>query len=49
MASDLEKKREEVKKLYPQSKSWIRRVNKMSADQVVAIYLRYRAQGKLGK
>lgn len=47
MASDQE--REELKKLYPGNKRWAEKVNKMSEEQVTAIYLRYRSEGKLGK
>jgi hypothetical protein len=46
---DIEKKREELKKLYPKSKGWVDRVNRMSAAQVTAVYLDKKAKGKLGK
>lgn len=38
--------REMLKKAYP-SKSWARRVDKMSDSQIAAIFLRLRAQGKV--
>lgn len=41
--------REELKKAYPNSKQWHEKVEKMSADQVTAIYIRLRSQGKLGR
>lgn len=40
--------REELKKAYP-SQRWAEKVDKMSAQQVTAIYIRLRAQGKLGR
>lgn len=40
--------REEIKKAYPKSKNWHARVDKMSEQQVIAIYIRMKAQGKLG-
>lgn len=40
-------KREELKKAYPNSKSWWARVDKMSESQVVAIYLKLKRQGKV--
>lgn len=41
--------REELKKAYPNSQRWHERVDKMPPDQVTAIYIRLRSQGKLGK
>lgn len=41
--------REELKKAYPKSKQWHEKVDNMSPGQVTAIYIRLRAQGKLGK
>lgn len=38
--------REQLKKVYP-SKTWARKVDKMTDDQVVAIYLRLKSQNKL--
>lgn len=49
MASDLDQKREELKKVYPENSSWADKVNKMSLEQVTAIYLRFRSEGKLRK
>ncbi len=41
--------REELKKAYPGSGQWCAKVDAMSPEQVTAIYIRLRAQGKLGK
>ncbi len=41
--------REELKKAYPNSRDWHEKVNKMSSEQVTAIYIRLKAQGKLGR
>jgi hypothetical protein len=41
--------REELKKAYPKSERWHKKVNKMRPDQVTAIYIRLSSQGKLGK
>jgi len=41
--------KEELKKAYPQSKQWAEKVDKMSAEQATAIYIRLRSQGKLGR
>lgn len=50
MASDdLEQKRQELLKLYPKSAGWADKVKHMSSEQVTAIYLRYRSEGKLRK
>lgn len=38
--------REALKKAYP-SKKWAQQVDKMTESQVVAIYMRLRAQSKL--
>ncbi len=38
--------REELKKVYP-GQRWADKVNKMSDEQVVAIYIKFKAQGKL--
>lgn len=38
--------KEEIKKVYPYKKWWLR-VDKMSEAQIIATYLRFRAQGKL--
>lgn len=40
--------REAIKKVYP-SKTWEDKVNKMSTQQAIAVYIRLRSQGKLGK
>lgn len=42
-------KREELKKAYPKSENWHRKVDKMTPDQVTAIYIRLKSEGKLGK
>lgn len=46
--SDIDQKREELKKLY-RSDGWMYKVKKMSDAQVIAIYRRFAAEGKLGK
>lgn len=43
------KEREAIKKVYPDSPTWSSRVDDMPKEQVTAIYLRFKAQGKLGK
>ena len=43
-----EKEREALKTVYSGAK-WIQKVNKMPDDQVVAIYMRLKLQGKLTK
>ena len=40
--------REQLKKAYP-SKTWEDKVNKMSTQQAIAVYIRLRSNGKLGK
>jgi hypothetical protein len=40
------KERDELKRAYP-SKQWAEKVDKMSAEQVIAVYMRLRAQGKI--
>lgn len=49
MASDLDQKKQELLKLYPKSKGWAEKVKHMPSEQVTAIYLRYRSEGKLRK
>lgn len=41
--------REALKKLYPNSDSWQDKVKNMPEDQVTAIYIRFKTEGKLGK
>lgn len=43
---DVEIKREELKKAYS-SDSWQRKVAKMSSTQVIAIYIRFKSEGKI--
>ena len=38
--------REELKRVYP-SKKWAAKVDKMTESQVVAVYMRLKAQGKI--
>ena len=45
MARDQERTR--LKEAYPGSESWARRVDHMTDDQVIAIYLRLKSQGKV--
>lgn len=49
MASDIERKKQELLKLYPKSKGWAQKVKTMSSEQVTAIYLRFLSKGKLRK
>lgn len=46
---DVNQQREELKKAYPNSKQWHKKVDRMPENQVTAIYIRFRAEGKLGK
>lgn len=48
---DEQQKREEVKKAYPDSKRWAQKVDKMSTEQVNAVYFRLfeKGKGKVGK
>ena len=41
--------RQELLKLYPNSERWKEKVLKMPDNQVTAIYLRARNEGRLGK
>lgn len=42
-------KREELKKAYPNSPKWHKRVDKMSGSQVTAVYIRLVANEQRGK
>lgn len=46
MSSDIENKRRAVALAYS-SNAWLDRVNKMSDEQIIAIYLRLKAQKKI--
>jgi hypothetical protein len=46
MSGTTTKEREQVKLAYP-NKLWALKVDKMSDAQVIAIYMRLRAQGKI--
>lgn len=46
---DINQKREELKKAYPNSVQWQEKVKKMSNTQVTAIYIRLSSERKLGK
>lgn len=46
--SETDQYREELKKAYP-SDQWAKKVDAMRPDQVTAIYIRLRSQGKLAK
>lgn len=46
MAGTESKEREAVKAAYP-SQKWITKVSKMSDAQVIAVYMRLKAQGKV--
>lgn len=39
--------RDALKLVYPNSDSWLAKVDKMSDRQVTAIYIKFRSQGKL--
>jgi len=42
-----EQKRAAVAAVYPDSVTWAHRVAHMSEDQVIAIYLRFKEEGKI--
>lgn len=44
-----DQQREELKKAYPHSPEWHKKVKRMSGSQVSAVYIRLKAQGRLGK
>jgi hypothetical protein len=44
---DISRKRELVARAYPNSKSWSAKVKGMPDNQIVAIFLRLRGQGKI--
>lgn len=46
---DSNQKRQELLKAYPNSPTWKDKVGKMSDGQVTAIYIRLKAEGKLGR
>ena len=39
--------REAIKKVYPDSPTWASKVDKMPDNQIVAIYIRFKSEGKL--
>jgi hypothetical protein len=41
------KEREAVKAAYPHSTKWATKVSRMSDQQVTAVYLRFKSQGKV--
>lgn len=43
-----QQQREALKKAYAHSQSWAEKVDRMSRRQLAAIYLKFKAQGKLG-
>lgn len=45
-ATETNNQREALKKVYPGA-AWHKKVNLMSPDQVVAVYLRLKSQGKI--
>lgn len=47
--SNTNQEREELKKAYPNSEQWRAKVDNMNPSQVTAIYIRLKAQGKLGR
>lgn len=46
MPDDIQFKRNEIKKAYS-SESWSYKVDRMSDQQVIAIYFRFKNQGKI--
>lgn len=46
-AFEINQKREDLKKAYPRSSEWSKKVNLMRPDQVVAIHLRLKRQKKI--
>lgn len=49
MSEQEAREREAVKNVYSGSTRWAEKVDKMSPNQVTAIYLRFKAEGKLGR
>lgn len=49
MGNDIDQKREELKKVYPNNQGWAARVANMPDSQVVAIFLKFQSEGKLGR
>lgn len=47
MGNDVEQKRKSLLDAYPLSSAWKMKVKKMSEDQVVAVYLRLKGQGRV--
>lgn len=46
---DVNREREAIKNVYPNSQGWADKVDKMPPAQVTAVYIRFSAQGKLGR
>lgn len=44
---ELERKRTAIREVYSDSQSWHDKVDKMSASQVTAIYLRFKREGRI--
>ena len=44
---DIERKREQLKMAYPNSITWPEKVDKMSPEQVIAVYLKMKEKGKV--
>lgn len=49
MANNTYVERQALKRAYPKSKLWHDKVDRMTDEQVTAIYIRLRAQRKLGR
>ena len=49
MANNTYVERQALKRAYPKSKLWHDKVDRMTVEQVTAVYIRLRAQGKLGR
>ena len=47
MTDNVRHKREAIRKVYPQSKTWNEKVGKMSKNQVIAIFMRFSREGKI--
>jgi len=47
MTGDIFQKMELIKRAYPNSKTWPSKVDKMSEGQVLAIFFRFKRQGKI--
>jgi hypothetical protein len=44
---DTEKKRQELYRAYPASGNWAKKVRAMHPSQVIAVYLKFKKEGKI--